>query len=82
MNSHTATAASRAATAKTYDVVIVGGGSGGIAAAASLLKRRPKLSVAVVEPSDTHGRWSAPASSSQRSRSIPQPRSCRPRPSG
>jgi sulfide:quinone oxidoreductase len=37
-----------------YDVVIVGGGSGGIAAAASLLKRRPSLSVALVEPADTH----------------------------
>jgi len=37
-----------------YDVVIVGGGSGGIAAAASLLKRRPSLSVAIVEPSETH----------------------------
>ncbi|MBY6241728.1 bifunctional protein tyrosine phosphatase family protein/NAD(P)/FAD-dependent oxidoreductase [Methylosinus sp. Sm6] len=37
-----------------YDVVIVGGGSGGIAAAASLLKRRPSLSVAIVEPADVH----------------------------
>jgi sulfide:quinone oxidoreductase len=37
-----------------YDVVIVGGGSGGIAAAASLLKRRPSLAVALVEPADTH----------------------------
>jgi sulfide:quinone oxidoreductase len=37
-----------------YDVVIVGGGSGGIAAAASLLKRRPSLSIAIVEPADTH----------------------------
>jgi sulfide:quinone oxidoreductase len=37
-----------------YDVVIVGGGSGGIAAAASLLKRRPSLSIAIVEPADVH----------------------------
>lgn len=37
-----------------YDVVIVGGGAAGIATAASLLKRRTSLSIAVVEPSDTH----------------------------
>ena len=37
-----------------YDVVIIGGGSGGIAAAASLLKRRPSLAVAIVEPADVH----------------------------
>jgi sulfide:quinone oxidoreductase len=54
MNSRTASPASTGGNAKTYDVVIVGGGSGGIAAAASLLKRRPKLSIAVVEPADTH----------------------------
>jgi len=39
---------------KIYDVVIVGGGSGGVAAASSLLKRRPSLSIAIVEPADTH----------------------------
>lgn len=39
---------------KIYDVVIVGGGSGGIAAASSLLKRRPSLTVAIVEPADVH----------------------------
>jgi len=39
---------------KVHDVVIVGGGSGGLAAAASLLKRRPGLSIAIVEPSDVH----------------------------
>ncbi|GAA0579042.1 bifunctional protein tyrosine phosphatase family protein/NAD(P)/FAD-dependent oxidoreductase [Craurococcus roseus] len=38
----------------TYDVLIVGGGAAGIAAAASLLKRRPGLDIAVVEPSDRH----------------------------
>lgn len=37
-----------------FDVVIVGGGSTGIATAASLLKRRPKLGIAIVEPADMH----------------------------
>jgi sulfide:quinone oxidoreductase len=37
-----------------YDIVIVGGGSAGIATAASLLKRRPGLAVAVIEPSEVH----------------------------
>ncbi len=37
-----------------HDVVIVGGGAGGLAAAASLLKRRPGLDIAVIEPRDTH----------------------------
>ena len=39
---------------KTYDVLIVGGGAAGITTAASLLKRRPSLSVAIIEPSDKH----------------------------
>ncbi len=39
---------------RSYDVVIVGGGSAGIACAASLLKRRPGLSLAIVEPAETH----------------------------
>ncbi|ANI80378.1 bifunctional protein tyrosine phosphatase family protein/NAD(P)/FAD-dependent oxidoreductase [Sphingobium sp. EP60837] len=40
--------------AATYDVVIVGGGAGGIATAASILKRDPKLSVAIIEPRTEH----------------------------
>jgi sulfide:quinone oxidoreductase len=36
------------------DVLIVGGGASGIAAAASLRRRRPKLRITVVEPSDLH----------------------------
>lgn len=38
----------------SHDVVIVGGGAAGIAVAASLLRRRPGLDIAIVEPSDTH----------------------------
>ena len=37
-----------------HDVVIVGGGAGGISVAASLLKRRPDLNVAIVEPREEH----------------------------
>ncbi len=37
-----------------FDVVVVGGGAAGIAAAASLLRRRPGLSVAIIEPRDKH----------------------------
>lgn len=37
-----------------FDVVIVGGGAAGIATASSLLKRRPSLSIAIVEPADHH----------------------------
>lgn len=39
---------------RSHEVVIVGGGAGGIAVAASLLRRRPDLDVAIVEPKDTH----------------------------
>lgn len=44
----------REALMKIFDIVIVGGGAAGIATASSLLKRRPSLSIAVVEPSQTH----------------------------
>ena len=40
--------------AARYDVVIVGGGAGGIATATSILKRAPKLSVAIIEPRTEH----------------------------
>lgn len=38
----------------THDIVIIGGGAGGIATAASLLKRRPLLDIAIVEPQTEH----------------------------
>jgi len=38
----------------SHTIVVVGGGSAGIAAAASILRRRPALDVAIIEPSDTH----------------------------
>lgn len=37
-----------------FDVVVVGGGSAGIGVTASLLRRRPDLRIAVIEPSDKH----------------------------
>lgn len=37
-----------------HQVVIVGGGAGGITVAAQLLKLRPRLDVAIIEPSDKH----------------------------
>lgn len=37
-----------------HTVVIIGGGSAGIATAASLLKRKPNLDIAIVEPSEEH----------------------------
>jgi len=44
----------RTASTTSFDVVIVGGGAAGISVAASLLRRRPGLSVAVVEPAEKH----------------------------
>lgn len=37
-----------------HEVLIIGGGSAGIATAFSMLKRRPSLDVAIVEPSEDH----------------------------
>ncbi|MBL8499377.1 MAG: bifunctional protein tyrosine phosphatase family protein/NAD(P)/FAD-dependent oxidoreductase [Nitrosomonas sp.] len=37
-----------------FDVVVIGGGSAGIGVTASLLKRRPSLRIAIIEPSDKH----------------------------
>jgi sulfide:quinone oxidoreductase len=42
------------AAAQRHDVVIIGGGAAGLATAASLLRRRPGLDIAVVEPADCH----------------------------
>ena len=42
------------AAAQRHDVVIIGGGSAGLATAASLLRRRPGLDIAVIEPADRH----------------------------
>jgi len=39
---------------KSVDVVIVGGGAAGITVAAILRRQRPQLSVALIEPSETH----------------------------
>lgn len=38
----------------SHDIVIVGGGSAGIATASSLLKRRPNLDIAIIEPATMH----------------------------
>jgi len=37
-----------------HEVVIIGGGAAGIATASSMLKRRPSLDIAIVEPSEFH----------------------------
>jgi sulfide:quinone oxidoreductase len=37
-----------------HKVVVIGGGAAGIATASSMLKRRPGLDIAIVEPADTH----------------------------
>jgi sulfide:quinone oxidoreductase len=42
------------AAGQRHDVVIIGGGAAGLATAASLLRRRPGLDVAVIEPADRH----------------------------
>ncbi len=40
--------------AAKHDIVIVGGGAAGAAVAASLLRRKPDLDIAVIDPADTH----------------------------
>lgn len=40
--------------ARVFDILVIGGGSAGIAAAASILRRRPDVALAIVEPSDDH----------------------------
>ena len=37
-----------------FDVLVIGGGSAGIGVTASLLRRRPSLRIAIVEPNDKH----------------------------
>ncbi|WP_337267492.1 TIGR01244 family sulfur transferase [Oryzifoliimicrobium ureilyticus] len=44
----------KADAALTCDVLIVGAGAAGIATAASLIKRRPSLTIVLVDPSDRH----------------------------
>lgn len=39
---------------RDFDVVVIGGGAAGIGVTASLLRRRPSLRIAIVEPSDRH----------------------------
>ena len=41
-------------TEQRYDIAIVGAGAAGIAAAASLKKRQPRLSIALIDPAETH----------------------------
>jgi len=43
----------------SYQVLIIGGGTGGIMTAAQFLKKDKNLSIAIIEPSDTH--WYQPA---------------------
>jgi hypothetical protein len=42
------------AAAERHSVLIVGGGAAGITVAASLRRHRPALSIAIIEPADTH----------------------------
>jgi sulfide:quinone oxidoreductase len=50
----TVAGAVKAAPAKNFDVVVVGGGGAGCSVSASLLKRRPNLRIAIIEPKETH----------------------------
>ena len=40
--------------ATSYQIVIVGGGNAGISVASQLLLKNPKLSIAIIDPSDKH----------------------------
>lgn len=39
---------------ETFDIVVIGGGAAGIGVTASLLRRRPGLRIAIVEPAERH----------------------------
>lgn len=39
---------------RVFDILIVGGGSAGIAAGSSILRRRPDVALAILEPSEDH----------------------------
>lgn len=39
---------------KTHQIVFVGGGAGGLTVASALLKQRPELDIAIIEPSESH----------------------------
>ena len=51
---HAPRPAAAKAVARRFNVVIAGGGAAGLATAASILRRRPGISVAIVDPSATH----------------------------
>jgi sulfide:quinone oxidoreductase len=54
VNSQPSTAKTNPLTRDFYEVVIIGAGSGGIAVASSLLKRKPNLRIAIVDPAQEH----------------------------
>ncbi|MBB2168313.1 TIGR01244 family phosphatase [Gluconacetobacter aggeris] len=51
---HAPQPAAKRAGARRFNVVIAGGGAAGLATAASILRRRPGISLAIVDPSTTH----------------------------
>ncbi|MFL9867821.1 FAD/NAD(P)-binding oxidoreductase [Paraburkholderia fungorum] len=48
------TSAASSRNTEIYDVVVIGGGAAGIGVTASLLRRRPGLRIAIVEPAERH----------------------------
>lgn len=52
--SHSAQDSSGKASSRRFNIVIAGGGAAGLSTAASILKRRPNVSVAIIEPSTSH----------------------------